>query len=81
MELWLDRETYCDRDLKEVGTYHYADYAEDLLISYAIDDGPAQVWDCTAEPIHDALYMAMQEADIVWAHNAQFDKAIHKGQA
>lgn len=81
MELWLDRETYCERDLKEVGTYHYADYAEDLLISYAIDDGPAHVWDCTAEPIHDVLYMAMQEADVVWAHNAQFDKAIHKGPA
>ena len=81
MELWLDRETFSEYDLKEVGTYRYADHAEDLLISYAIGDGPAQVWDCTAEPIHDALYMAMQEADIVWAHNAQFDKAIHKGPA
>ena len=54
MELWLDRETFSDLDLKEVGTYRYADHAEDLLISYAIGDGPAQVWDCTAEPIHDA---------------------------
>ncbi len=81
MELWLDRETFSEYDLKEVGTYRYADHAEDLLISYAVGDGPAHVWDCTAEPIHDALYMAMQEADIVWAHNAQFDKAIHKGPA
>lgn len=81
MVLWLDRETWCELDLKEVGTYVYARRAEDLLISYAIDDGPVQVWDCAAEPIHTALCQAMQEAEEVWAHNAQFDKAIHNGPA
>jgi DNA polymerase len=79
--LWLDRETYCVLDLAEVGTYRYADEAEDLLISYAIDDGPAQVWDCTCEFIPDDLDAAMRDADEVWAHNAQFDRAIHNGPA
>lgn len=79
MILWLDRETWNELDLKEVGTYGYADAAEDLLIAYAIDDGPPAVWDATAEPIHPALEHAMREADEVWAHNAQFDKAIHNG--
>ena len=80
-KLWLDRETWCVLDLKEVGTYRYAEQAEDLLISYALDDGPTRVWDCTAEEMHDELWYAMNEAEEVIAHNAQFDKAIHNGPA
>lgn len=80
MILWLDRETYSDLDLKVVGTYRYADTAQDLLLAYAIDDGPAQVWDVTSgEPVPEDLEHAMFMADEVWAHNAQFDKAIHNG--
>lgn len=79
MILWLDRETYSEIDLKEVGTYQYADHATDLLIAYAIDDGPAKVWDCTYEICPDELWDAMERADEVWAHNAQFDKAVHRG--
>lgn len=78
--LWLDRETYCEEDLKAVGTYKYAESAEDLLISYALDDGPVRVWDATVEEMHDELWHAMDGgADEVWAHNAQFDKAIQNG--
>ena len=77
--LWIDRETWCELDLKEVGTYRYAEEAEDLLISYAIDDGPVKVWDCTCEAIPDDLRQAMAEAPEVIAHNAQFDKAIQNG--
>lgn len=79
MILWLDRETFAEVDLKEVGTYRYAEEAEDLLVAYAIDDGPAQVWDVTAEPMPADLAHAMEHADEVVAHNAQFDKAIHNG--
>lgn len=81
MILWLDRETFSELDLKVVGTYQYADSAEDLLISYALDDAPATVWDCTADPIPTELYEAMKSATVVWAHNAQFDKAVHRGSA
>lgn len=79
MKLWLDRETYSESDLKQVGTYVYADTAEDLLVSYAIDDEYPEVWDCTAEPCPDNLWHAMENAEEVFAHNAQFDKAIHNG--
>lgn len=79
--LWLDRETWAEADLKEVGTYVYAETAEDLLVAYALDDGAVRVWDRTAEELHDELYYAMQDADEVYAHNAQFDKAIHNGPA
>lgn len=79
--LWLDRETWSELDLKEVGTYVYADAAEDLMISYALGDGPARVWDRTAEEMHDELWHALDDSDSeVWAHNAQFDKAVHNGQ-
>lgn len=77
MILWLDRETWNEVDLKEVGTYRYAETAEDILLSYAIDDGDAQVWDVLYEDCPDDLWQAMEAADEVWAHNAQFDKAIH----
>lgn len=77
--LWLDRETFCTLDLTVVGTYRYAEQAEDLLVSYAIDDGAPRVWDVTAEDCHDELWQAMQDAEEVIAHNAAFDKAIHNG--
>lgn len=79
MILYLDRETYSEDDLTEVGTYKYADTAEDLLLSYAVDDGPAKVWDCAAEEMPEDLFDAMEQMSEVWAHNAQFDKAIHNG--
>jgi DNA polymerase len=79
--LWLDRETFCELDLKAVGTYQYADHAHDLLLAYAIDDEPAKVWDCLYEPCPDELWVAMESAPEVWAHNAQFDKAAHNGPA
>lgn len=79
MRLWLDRETFSEDDLKEVGTYQYAATAEDLLVSYAIDEQPERVWDCTTEEMHDELFYAMEEAEEVWAHNAQFDRAVHNG--
>ena len=77
--LWLDRETFSEDDLKEVGTYRYAETAEDLLVSYAIDDGRVRVWDVTAEECHDELWHAMQDAEEVIAHHAAFDKAVHNG--
>ncbi|WP_313330719.1 DNA polymerase I [Comamonas sp.] len=80
--LWLDRETWSEADLKVVGTYGYAETAQDLMIAYAIGEGPARVWDCTAEEMHDELWRALDDQDgEVWAHNAQFDAAVHNGPA
>lgn len=74
--LWLDFETFNTLDLKEVGTYKYAESAEILLAAYALGDGPVHVWDVT-EGRHDAAFtQALDDADEVWAHNAQFDKAV-----
>ena len=81
MKLWLDLETYSDDDLKEVGTYVYAESADILLFAYAVDEGPVTVWDCTAEDAPRELLSALRDATEVWAANAQFDKAILAGPA
>lgn len=85
MKLWIDRETFNDLDLTVVGTYKYAETAEDLIITYAIDDEPAKIWDLTdrdrdLSPPAD-LWFACLEADEVWAHHAQFDRMVHKYQS
>lgn len=77
--LYLDRETFGELELPDVGAYQYAQSAHDLMISYAIDEAEPHVWDCTAEEMHDELYYAMEEADEVWAHHAAFDRTIHNG--
>lgn len=80
LTLWLDRETFCELDLKVVGSYVYAQAAEDLLVAYAIDNHPVKVWDVTEDGrCPEDLAHALRHADEVWAHNAQFDKVIHNG--
>jgi len=77
--LYLDRETFGELELPDVGAYQYAQSAHDLMISYAIDEAEPRVWDCTAEEMHDELFYAMEEAEEVWAHHAAFDRTIHNG--
>ena len=47
--LFADLETFSEADLKKVGSYRYAEdpTTEILLFPYAIDDGPAKVYDAT----------------------------------
>lgn len=47
--IYLDFETYSGIDLKKVGSYAYAEHptTEVLICTYAFDDEPVQVWDCT----------------------------------
>lgn len=79
--LWLDLETYCELDLKEVGAYVYAETAEVLLFAYAIDDDEPQVWDVTEDPVMpDDLYEALSNRQIIArAHNAAFDRTVLNG--
>lgn len=42
--LWGDLETYCETPLRD-GVHRYAEGAQIMLWSYAIDDGPVRVWD------------------------------------
>lgn len=80
--LYLDTETYCALGgPADLGTYRYAENAEILLITYAIDDGPVQCWDASAPPSDDArvlegLAIYMRRADEIIAHNAMFDRNV-----
>jgi DNA polymerase len=78
MHLHVDIETYSPIDVKTAGVYRYAEHAEIMLCSYALDDGPITLWDCANAPLPPAELLRMLEdpAIIKWAHNAQFERTL-----
>ena len=76
MKLWYDSETRGDHFSK--GTHRYrASGARIIMQQYAVDDGPITI----IQPMRDyrpvfELYMLMQAADEIWAHEAQFDRLM-----
>lgn len=78
--LYLDFETYSDKELKTVGTYEYAAHAEILLATWAVNDGPVQCWDATDPSNHMQYYELLgpvSEPDtVIIAHNAMFDRVV-----
>ncbi|PHS06390.1 MAG: hypothetical protein COA78_14330 [Blastopirellula sp.] len=74
--LYLDFETYNETDIS-VGTHRYAETAEVLLATYALDDGPVLEWDRTEDIMPGDLYGWLLDDDIdITAHHAAFDRAI-----
>lgn len=61
MKLHIDIETYSEADLKEVGLYRYAEHpsTELLVVCYAFDDGPVNVW--LPYPLWDADWQPIVE--------------------
>lgn len=51
MNLWNDLETYSTVPINN-GTHAYAEKAEVMLWSYALDDGPIAVWDRPSRSVH-----------------------------
>ena len=82
--LFFDTETYSEVDLKKSGSYRYAEdiSTEILICSYAIDDAPAQVWDCTDNGrMPDDLKAALRQvrrhkAKLVMANGLMFDRLV-----
>jgi len=81
--LWIDLETYSACPLKDAGGYAYAAHAstEILLLAYALDDEPAQVWDCTLDDSRPLDLMAAFEEvkrgeRLICAHNTMFDRKV-----
>lgn len=73
--LFLDLETFSETPIAH-GTYRYTADCEVLLVAWAIDDGPVQVWDVTLKQrAPDALRAAVRDPNVtVIAHNAMFDR-------
>ena len=77
MNLWMDCETFSETPIN-AGTYRYAQDCEVMLITWAIDDGPASCIDLTAgEVIPAELEAAFEDEDgTITAHNAMFDRNV-----
>lgn len=75
--LWYDSETYSETPIKH-GTYRYAEDAEIMIITYAIDDGPVRAVDLTADVAWPTeLRHALGNDDVlIYAHNSMFDRAV-----
>lgn len=86
--LYLDFETFSEADLKKVGSYTYAEHptTEVLICTYAFDDEPVQVWDCTdgsdmPSDLHRALRRLVKpnsRIKMVWHNGSMFDRLIMK---
>ncbi|MGL5968444.1 MAG: DNA polymerase [Kluyvera sp.] len=82
--LFLDTETFSPIDLKKSGSYAYAEHPETeiLICSYAIDDDPAQAWDCTdGSRMPDDLKAALRQvrrhkAKLVMQNGLMFDRLV-----
>ncbi|NLX17392.1 MAG: DNA polymerase I [Ramlibacter sp.] len=77
--LYLDLETYSEVPITN-GTHAYAEHAEILLIAWAIDDGPVQVWDCTDESVMPRELNGALGFSTIVAHNSQFDRIVLEHQ-
>ena len=76
--LYLDTETFSEVNLKTHGTYRYAENAEIMLMTWAFDDGPVQLWDHNdgTPPPALAEYVATNPDVVVVAHKAMFDRNV-----
>jgi DNA polymerase len=83
--LWCDLESYCEISLKVRGSARYAEDAEVMILTWALDDGPVHLWDCTAGPIADPgeevdFLCALEDPNtLVWFQNGdKFDWEVLK---
>lgn len=75
-ELYIDTETFSDIPLKH-GTHAYAEHVDVMLVSYAINDEPARVWDVANEEMPQDLDAYLSEPDVLLvAHNSFFDRTV-----
>lgn len=88
MDVFLDFETRSFCDLKKHGAWNYSidPTTEILCLSYAIDNGPPQLWfkdfphlnlKCNPKKL-DPLFKAIKKGARIYAHNAFFERSIWK---
>lgn len=76
MTVYLDTETFSETPIRD-GTYKYAASCEVDIISYALDDGPAEVLDVTMGcNLEFFKWMINDTGDEIVAHNAMFDRNV-----
>lgn len=77
MRIYLDFETYSEKNLKDVGAYRYAEDSstEILLVGFAIDAHPVRVFE-SGDPQLEELFEAICQGATIVAHNAPFERLI-----
>lgn len=76
MDLWIDTESFSPIAIRN-GTARYATQGEVMIVTWAVDDGPTQVWDVTkGMPVPLGLYESVMLCDRIYAHNAYFDRTM-----
>jgi DNA polymerase len=81
--IFLDLETYSDVKLSDVGADAYAEHPSTriLLLSYAFNDEPTELWDhSNDEPFPLHLITAIEQGETVVAHNIGFEAAVFEHQ-
>jgi DNA polymerase bacteriophage-type len=78
--LYVDYETRCRLDLRQVGAYRYVAHSsfKPLILAWAEDDGPVRVVDMRCPEVADGmrgLFSAKRHAQWV-AHNASFERLV-----
>jgi DNA polymerase len=75
----IDFETYCELDIKEVGSWKYSeDPSIDLLcLAYRIGDGDVQIYrPYEGDPLPEDLFKAVEDGGILTAWNVFFEYSI-----
>ncbi len=77
MIVYADIETYNETPIS-VGSHKYAETAELLLFGYAIEEGPARVWDATCETIPAELDEVLRDkaTRLVFHNGMMFDSIV-----
>jgi DNA polymerase len=78
--LYLDLETFCATKISH-GTYRYAEDAEVMLVAWAWNAEPVNVWETQDIPDwREALQEMIDHADKVVIHNSAFDRTVLREQ-
>lgn len=80
--IFTDYETYCELNIKDVGTHRYAVDSEPMLLSFKVDGRRADIWDITdggpmPAELEDAVYATDSDGFAVHrfcAYNAAFER-------
>lgn len=76
MSCFIDIETFSAEPIKN-GTFRYAESAELLMVAWAIDDGPVEIWDTFEQPdIPEGLEEILLGDEILIAHNSIFESSV-----
>lgn len=74
--LYIDTETFSPTPIS-YGLYKYMESVELLIVSYALDDNPVQVWDVTTAHMPVDLRHFLSCTDLMFcAHNRAFDNLV-----